>query len=248
MFAEQLRVGRPAPDYGRSSGDHVVAVLPGGPANMAMTKWVLEQENQQGAPLRLQKLQVLAELLRERQMTTVQLAAVVQRTDAETRNLLTRMVERGWVQPRGEGKARNWHLSAAVYRVLDAPSGYVRVHGFEPLQQEQMILQYVQVHAQITRNQAAELCGLSPDQASRLLRRLVSAGKLSRQAQPAGREQRKGLHAPGQTEPLILLASLNSAVSAREVMDLSCETMATPTTASAVDHPMILASTILVPG
>lgn len=45
MFSEQLRVGRPAPDYGRSSGDHVVAILPGGPANMAMTKWVLEQEN-----------------------------------------------------------------------------------------------------------------------------------------------------------------------------------------------------------
>lgn len=97
------------------------------------------------------------------------------------------MVERGWVQSRGEGKARNWHLSAAVYRVLDAPSGYVRVHGFEPLQQEQMILQYVQVHGQITRNQAAELCGLSPDQASRVLRRLVSADKLSQQGENKGR-------------------------------------------------------------
>jgi ATP-dependent DNA helicase RecG len=187
MFAEQLRVGRPAPDYGRSTGDHVVAILPGGPANMSMTKWVLEQENRQGAPLRLQELQVLAELLRERQMTTAELAAVVQRTDAETRSLLTRMVERGWIQPRGDGKGRNWHLSAAVYRVLDAPSGYVRVHGFEPLQQEQMVLQYVQVHSQITRNQAAELCGLSPDQANRLLRRLVSAGKLSQQGENKGR-------------------------------------------------------------
>jgi ATP-dependent DNA helicase RecG len=187
MFAEQLRFGRPAPDYGRSTGDHVVAILPGGPANMSMTKWVLEQENQQGAPLRLQELQVLSELLRERRMTTVELAAVVQRTDAETRNLLTRMVERGWVQSRGEGKGRNWHLSAAVYRVLDAPSGYVRVHGFEPLQQEQMVLQYVQVHGQITRSQASELCGLSPDQANRLLRRLVSADKLSQQGENKGR-------------------------------------------------------------
>jgi ATP-dependent DNA helicase RecG len=187
MFAEQLRVGRPAPDYGRSSSEHVVAILPGGPANMSMTKWVLEQENQQGAPLRLQELQILAELLRERQMKTAELATIVQRTDAETRNLLTRMVERGWVQSRGEGKARSWHLSAAVYRVLDAPSGYVRVHGFEPLQQEQMILQYVQVHGQITRNQAAELCGLSPDQASRVLRRLVSANKLGHQGENKGR-------------------------------------------------------------
>ena len=140
-----------------------------------MTKWVLEQENQQGAPLRLQELQVLTQFLRERQMTTTELAQFVQRTDAETRNLLTRMVERGWIQRRGEGNSRNWHLSAAVYRVLDAPSGYVRVHGFEPLQQEQMILQYVQAHDRITRNQAAELCGLGPDQACRVLRRLVAA-------------------------------------------------------------------------
>jgi ATP-dependent DNA helicase RecG len=187
MFAEQLRVGRPAPDYGRTSGDDVVAILPGGPANMSMTKWVLEQENQQGTPLRLQELQVLAELQRERQMTTAELAAVMQRTDGETRSLLTRMVERGWVQARGAGKGRSWHLSAAVYRVLDAPSGYVRVHGFEPLQQEQMILQYVEAHGQITRNQAADLCGLSPDQANRALRRLVSADKLGQQGENKGR-------------------------------------------------------------
>jgi hypothetical protein len=44
MFAEQLRVGRPAPDYGRSTDDRVVAVLPGGPANLKLTRWVLEQE------------------------------------------------------------------------------------------------------------------------------------------------------------------------------------------------------------
>jgi hypothetical protein len=53
----------------------------------------------------------------------------VQRTDAETRNLLTRMVERGWAQPRGEGKSRNWHLSAAVYRALDAPWSYQEAGG-----------------------------------------------------------------------------------------------------------------------
>jgi ATP-dependent DNA helicase RecG len=120
-------------------------------------------------------------------MSTTELAAVVQSTDGETRRLLTRMVERGWVQSRGDGNARTWHLPAAVYRVLDAPSGYVRVHGFEPLQQEQMIIQYAQAHGQISRNQAAELCGLSPDQASRVLRRLVSAGKLSQHGENKGR-------------------------------------------------------------
>ncbi|MGH8907328.1 MAG: RNA-binding domain-containing protein [Egibacteraceae bacterium] len=186
MFAEQLRVGRPAPDYGRSTDREVVALLPGGPANLSVTRWVLEQERQGDRPLTLPELQVLSELLRERRATTADLNIVLQRTEAETRNHLARMVERGWVEARGERKGRTWHLSAAVYRALEAPAGYVRVRGFEPLQQEQMVLAYVVAHGRIARAQAAELCAISPEQASRLLRRLVAQGKLVRHGERRG--------------------------------------------------------------
>lgn len=185
MFAEQLRVGRPAPDYGRTTDQTVVAILPGGPANLAMTKWVLEQE-QQNRPLTLPELQVLSELLRERRATTMELAALTQHTESETRNLLSRMVERGWVEARGEGKGRTWHLSASVYRVLESSAGYVRVRGFEPLQQEQMILAFVSAHGRITRAQAADLCAIAPEQASRILRRLAEEGKLRRHGERKG--------------------------------------------------------------
>lgn len=67
-----------------------------------------------------------------RRATTGELARLVQRTEAETRNLLTRMVERGWIEARGGGKGRTWHLSAAVYRALDTPAGYVRTSGLRP--------------------------------------------------------------------------------------------------------------------
>jgi ATP-dependent DNA helicase RecG len=96
------------------------------------------------------------------------------------------MVERGWIEARGERKGRSWHLSAAVYRVLEAPASYVRVRGFEPLQQEQMVLQYVDAHGQISRAQAADLCALAPDQASRLLRRLSQRGELIRRGERRG--------------------------------------------------------------
>lgn len=185
MFAEQLRVGRPAPDYGRTTDQTVVAVLPGGPANLAMTKWVLEQE-QQDRPLTVPELQILSELLRERRATTAELAALTQRTELETRNLLARMVERGWVEARGEGKGRTWHLSASVYRVLESPAGYVRVRGFEPLQQEQMILAFVSEFGRITRAQAADLCATAPQQAGRVLRRLSDDGKLRRRGERRG--------------------------------------------------------------
>ena len=178
MFAEQLRVGRLAPDYGRSSDDHVIAVLPGGPANMSMTRWVSEQEQQRGMPVGLSELQVLAELLHERRATTGELARALQRTDAEARSLLARMVEQGWIEARGDGRGRSWNLSAAVYRALEAPAGYVRLRGFEPLQQEQMVVQYVEAHGRITRAQAADLCAIDARQASRLLGRLVRGGRL----------------------------------------------------------------------
>ncbi|MGH3873548.1 MAG: ATP-binding protein [Pseudonocardiaceae bacterium] len=48
MFAEQLRVGRPAPDYGRSTDRQVVAVLPGGPARRTVRS--LEQKPPNSAP------------------------------------------------------------------------------------------------------------------------------------------------------------------------------------------------------
>ncbi len=185
MFAEQLRVGRPAPDYGRSTDDAVVAVIPGGPADLNVTRWVLEQE-QQGAPLSLGELQVVGELLQERRVTTGQMATVLQRTETETRATLQRLVERGVIEARGEGRARTWHLSAAAYRQMSEPSAYVRIRGFEPLQQEQMVLAYVAAHGRITRGQAAQLCAVSPEQAGALLKRLSDRRLLLRQGERRG--------------------------------------------------------------
>lgn len=179
MFAEQLRVGRPAPDYGRTTDQQVVAVLPGGPANLAMTRWVYEQE-QAERPVSLPELQILSDLLTERRATTAELATLTQRTESEVRPQLSRMVEKGWIEPRGERKGRTWHLSAPVYRALESSAGYVRVRGFDRLQQEQMVLSYVDAHGRITRADAAELCALAPEQATRLLRRLVEQGHLVR--------------------------------------------------------------------
>lgn len=182
MFAEQLRVGRPAPDYGRTTEQQVVAVLPGGPANLAMTRWIHEQDQEQ-RPLNLPELQVLSELLTERRATTGELARLTQRTESEVRAQLARMVENGWIEARGERKGRTWHLSAPVYRALESSAGYVRVRGFDRLQQEQMVLAFVDGHGRITRGQTAELCALAPEQATRLLRRLVEQGQLVRHGQ-----------------------------------------------------------------
>ena len=90
------------------------------------------------------------------------------------------------MEPRGERRGRFYHLSAATYRRLGEKAAYVRQRGFEPLQQEQMVLQYVEKHGRITRGEAADLCQLGPQQATRLLRRLTEAGNLVRHGEGKG--------------------------------------------------------------
>lgn len=185
IFEEQLRDGRPAPDYSRSTAASVVASLPGGPADLALTRFVVERERA-GTSVSLADLQILGELMSERRITTSRAALLLQRGEADARTQLARMVETGLLEARGERSGRSYHLSAAAYRALEARAAYVRGRGFEPLQQEQMVLQYVTAHGSISRGEAAELCQLEPRQASRLLGTLVERGDLDRTGERRG--------------------------------------------------------------
>jgi len=177
IFFEQLRNGRPAPSYDRTTETNVVLVLPGGKANLEFVRLVVE-ENQAGRILGLDELLVLNYLWRERHLTTPEASRLIQKPEIEARSVLERLIETGLVEPRGERKGRTYHLSATTYRRLGEQAAYVRQRGFEPLQQEQMVLQYVEKHGRVTRREVAELCRISGPQAYRLLGRLVKRGFL----------------------------------------------------------------------
>lgn len=87
------------------------------------------------------------------------------------------------VEERGQKKGRTWHLAAAVYGLLGDKAGYVRQRGFEPLQQEQMVLQYMEEHGRITRHEAAELCRITGARAYRLLDRLARQEIIQREGE-----------------------------------------------------------------
>jgi ATP-dependent DNA helicase RecG len=107
------------------------------------------------------------------------LADVLQQTPTQARAVLTRLPEQGIIDARGSGRGRTWHLSAAVYRSLDAVSAYPRVRGIDRLQQEQMIMSYVAAHGRITPMQAAELGSMPAVQAGQVLKRLVASEQLA---------------------------------------------------------------------
>ncbi|MBI5365047.1 MAG: putative DNA binding domain-containing protein [Planctomycetes bacterium] len=173
IFYEQLRLGRPAPSYERSTEVGVVLLLHGGEASLDFARLVAE-ESRAERPLGLDELLLLDGLRRERRLTTAEAARLLQKPESEARGRMQALVESGIVEARGERTGRTYHLSASTYRRLGEKAAYVRQRGFEPAQQEQMVLQYVRTHGSIARNEVAELCRLSPPQAYRLLQKLVA--------------------------------------------------------------------------
>jgi ATP-dependent DNA helicase RecG len=177
IYVGQLRYGRPLPDYSRSDREAVRLELRGGETSLEFARLVFEQ-SRAGRPLNLGEMIVLNHLQYERRVDAQTVARLIQRNDAAGRAVLERVVERGLVDAQGKGRNRAYYLSAALYRSLGAPAGYVRMRGFDAIQQEAMILQFVDAYGRITRREVVELCRVGERQASYLLRRLVTAGVL----------------------------------------------------------------------
>ncbi|MHB1317471.1 MAG: ATP-binding protein, partial [Anaerolineae bacterium] len=144
MYSGQLRNGRLPPSFEGTTEASVRVSLQGGHADLDFVELVLSIENRAGHSMHLDELQILSHIRYERDITTPIAARLTQRPEAYVRGVLEGLVESGVLERRGERRARVYHLSATVYRGLGQAAAYVRTHGFEPRQIEQMILQYVE--------------------------------------------------------------------------------------------------------
>jgi ATP-dependent DNA helicase RecG len=177
IFEGQLRYGRPAPDYSRSTPGSVQLVLAGGAANLALARFIMERDTP-GQRVTVDEMLVVNAVDRERRLELARAAELVQRSEPATRAILERLVESGVLEARSERRERVYHFSAATYRALGRPAEHVRLTGIEPIQREQMILQFVDAHGRITRSQAADLCQIGGREARSVLEKLVNRGDL----------------------------------------------------------------------
>jgi predicted HTH transcriptional regulator len=120
----------------------------------------------------------LSLMRQERRLETIRLATAIHKDEAAARRVLERLVEWGLVDAHGVGKSRTYTLSARIYRSSGRPADYVRQAGFDKIQQEHMLFKFLRTHGQITRKDVVELCRISDDQATYLLRKLCQEGKL----------------------------------------------------------------------
>jgi ATP-dependent DNA helicase RecG len=192
IYQGLLRYGRPAPSYARSDRSSVIVALDCTDADLSFLRLVLEQEQRVGAALPVDTLLILSQLRAVRRLDGQEIACLIQKDSAAARAVMERLVESGLIQAHGVRKGRTYTLSAAVYRDLGQAAQYVRQAGFNPLQQEEMIKRYVGEHGSIKRADVVGLCSLSPQQATRLLKRLVERDILQPKGQGKGTIYKRG--------------------------------------------------------
>ena len=178
IYEGMLRYGRPAPDYGRSDSTTVVVRLSGADADIEFLRVILQEEERAGQRLPLDSLIVLSRLRNERRLDISELGSAMQKDESSARSVVERLVERGLVDAHGVGRDRTYTLSVSLYRRSGLSTEYVRQAGFDRIQQQQMVLQYARTHGRITRRDVMDLCRLSEDQASRLLRSMAKSSRL----------------------------------------------------------------------
>lgn len=178
IYRGLLRFGRPKPDYRRTDTVNVILKLSTAEADLNFLKMVVDEESQRGSQLPIDSLITLAVLREFRRITSEELAQHLQKDLDQAKRVLETLHEVGLVQAHGVTKGRSYTLSAGLYQALGDKAAYTRQVGFSSLQNEQLVLNYVAQHGQISRSEAMELCRLSEGQAKALLKKLIVSKQL----------------------------------------------------------------------
>ena len=75
-------------------------------------------------------------------------------------------------------RVRTYMISAEMYAKAGNKAAFVRQAGFSKIQQEQMILSFIDAHGSINRAETIELCKLNLSQANRILKKLRDKGAI----------------------------------------------------------------------
>lgn len=178
IFMGMLRYGRPAPDFSRSDTTSVVLQLCSSEGDMDFLEIVLREEERTGRAMPLDSLIALSRLRTERRLAITDLVPSLQKTEHEARRTIEKLAEAGLVEAHGSGRGRTYTLSAKIYQKQGRKADYVRQAGFDPIQQEQMVLTYIDKHGSIKRAEVMALCRITKDQAYKILNRLKKSGEI----------------------------------------------------------------------
>jgi ATP-dependent DNA helicase RecG len=152
----------------------VQLLLKGGPANPALTRFIIEHDVP-GRRLTLDQILILNEIETNPGLGIGRASTLIQRAPGPTRAVLDRLVEAGVLEVQLERREPVYYFSSAT---LSAMGRMESSTVADPRERERLILEHVETHGRITRSQAADLCQIEAREARGVLERLVRRGEL----------------------------------------------------------------------
>jgi len=119
-------------------------------------------------------------LRRQRELSLKEAASILQLDVSRTREILMKMIKRGFLEKSGVKKGLIYRLSSNIYKQLGESVSYIREKGIDEVRYPELILEYVKNYGSITNRQVRELLGVDKYKASRVLKKLIHSGKLKR--------------------------------------------------------------------
>jgi len=178
IYAGQLRNGRPAPSYDRSTDTSITVTLDSGSANLAFVESAIQASKLLGRSLTVAELLVLWEARTMGSVTVAEVARLAQSDRRAAQLLLRGLQQSELVMSFSSSGQRAYRLGPA----LSGSGGHVSVGpslaSLTMPQLEDQLMAHAHQHGRIQRGEVEALSGLSRDQVYRLLRRLVKDGRL----------------------------------------------------------------------
>lgn len=165
IYRGQLRSGRPAPNYSRTTEVNVAVMLNAGPPDVGFVKLSVQVGRQLDRSLGADDLLTLWEVWRRGQVDANTLQPLLQRDLPHAMRVLETLEHDDVLQ----------QIEDAGYRLAPALPAEPPAAP-EP---EEAIMAYVREHGRITRREAVEFCGLTEKQAEYRLSKLSEAGQLN---------------------------------------------------------------------
>lgn len=178
IFEQVLETGRPAPSYAGSSSSEVRVLLPDRDADLAFVRMIIEVRDREQRSFDWRQLLILRQASDEGELTTSEVAELIQRDAAYARILLEELVELGLLESKGPKRSRSYHLSAGAFERLGRKRSYVRRRGLDELMRRQLVRAHLEAYGRITRAEVADLCQITPRQAEYLLRKMREEGEI----------------------------------------------------------------------
>lgn len=178
MYAEQLRNGRPAPDYAGTTFDRVSVTFPADGADLELALFFHEWEAGGRVPLQARELQAIRAVRDLRDPTTDELSERLRLSGDATREITRRLSDLGCVEIRGRGPGRHYVLAPLVTTLTRGLVPHVPGSGPELDSLRDAVVERVRRDGSITRGEAADLCRIAPATATKLLKAMVESGQL----------------------------------------------------------------------